>query len=147
MDRYDEYVQVLTLCSPPIEALGGPKETPELARLGNDGMAELCVKHPDRFPGFVASLPMNNPEAALAELDRALMTLGATGIQIWSNVNGRPLDEPEFAPIFERMAAREPADLDPPGPPGVVRRLLDRDEVEVRDVVGLRLALRDRASP
>jgi aminocarboxymuconate-semialdehyde decarboxylase len=105
MDRYDEYVQVLTLCSPPIEALGGPKETPELARIGNDGMAELCVKHPDRFPGFVASLPMNNPEAALAELDRVLMTLGATGIQIWSNVNGRPLDEPEFAPIFERMAA------------------------------------------
>ena len=79
MDRYDEYVQVLSLCSPPIEALGGPKESPELARLGNDGMAELCVKHPDRFPGFVASLPMNNPEAALAELDRALMTLGRPG--------------------------------------------------------------------
>lgn len=104
MDRYPDYVQVLTLCSPPLEALAGPKETPELARLANDGMAELVVKHPDRFPGFVASLPMNNPDAALAEIDRAMMTLGATGVQLYSNVNGRPLDEPDFAPIFEKMA-------------------------------------------
>jgi len=103
MDRYSEYVQVLTLCSPPIEALGGPKETPELARLANDGMAELVTKHPDRFPAFVASLPMNSPDAAIEEIDRVIKTLGATGVQIFSNVNGRPLDEPEFAPVFERM--------------------------------------------
>lgn len=105
MDHYEGYVQVLTLASPPIEALGGPDLTPELARLANDGMAEIVAKHPDRFPGFVASLPMNNPEAALGEIDRAVGQLGATGIQIFSNVNGRPLDEPEFLPIFERMAA------------------------------------------
>ncbi len=105
MDRYEGYVQVLTLASPPIEALGGPDLTPELARLANDGMAELVARHPDRFPGFVASLPMNNPDAALREIDRAVGQLRATGIQIFSNVNGRPLDEPEFLPIFERMAA------------------------------------------
>ncbi|MGH7266586.1 MAG: amidohydrolase family protein [Candidatus Rokuibacteriota bacterium] len=104
MDRYDDYVQVLTLCSPPVEALGGPDITPELARLANDGMAELVTRHPDRFPGFVASLPMNAPEAALREADRAIGELGATGVQIFSNVNGRPLDAPEFQPIFERMA-------------------------------------------
>ncbi len=104
MDRYEGYVQVLTLASPPIEALGGPDLTPELARLANDGMAEIVAKHLDRFPGFVASLPMNNPDAALREIDRAVGQLGATGIQIFSNVNGRPLDEPEFLPIFERMA-------------------------------------------
>src|SRR3989454_7578760 len=56
MDRYEGYVQVLTLASPPIEALAGPDATPALARLANDGMAELVAKHPDRFPGFVASL-------------------------------------------------------------------------------------------
>ncbi len=104
MDRYEGYVQVLTLASPPIEALGGPDLTPELARLANDGMAEIVAKHPDRFPGFVASLPMNNPDAALREIDRAVGQLGATGIQIFSNVNGRPLDEPDFQPVFERMA-------------------------------------------
>jgi predicted TIM-barrel fold metal-dependent hydrolase len=105
MDDYDDYVQVLTLSSPPIEALGTPQETPDLARLANDGMAELVEKYPDRFPGFVASMPMNNPEAALKEIDQAITELGATGIQIFSNVNGRPLDESEFQPIFARMAA------------------------------------------
>src|SRR3972149_4222524 len=104
MDRYPEYAQVLTLSSPPIEAFGSPKESPELARVANDEMAELVTKHPDRFPGFVASLPMNNPEAAVEEIDRAIMKLGATGAQIFTNVNGRPLDEPAFAPIFEKMA-------------------------------------------
>ena len=104
MDRFEDYVQVLTLSSPPIEALGAPPNTPELAQLANDGMAELVARHTDRFPGFVASLPMNNPEAALKEIDRAVTELGATGIQIFSNVNGRPLDEPEFQPLFDRMA-------------------------------------------
>jgi predicted TIM-barrel fold metal-dependent hydrolase len=103
MDRYEGYVQVLTLASPPVEALGGPDVTPELASLANDGMAEIVAKHPDRFPGFVASLPMNNPDATLKEIDRAINDLHATGIQIFSNVNGRPLDGPEYQPIFDRM--------------------------------------------
>ena len=104
MDTFGDYVQVLTLASPPIEALGSPQVTPELARLANDGMAELVEKHPDRFPGFVASVPMNNPEASLNEIDGAITELGAVGIQIFSNVNGRPLDASEFRPVFARMA-------------------------------------------
>src|SRR5437773_2267894 len=91
MDRYEGYAQVLTLASPPIEALAGPDATPELARLANDGMAELVAKHPDRFPGFVASLPMNNPDASLTEIDRAIDTLGATGVQLFSNVDALAL--------------------------------------------------------
>jgi aminocarboxymuconate-semialdehyde decarboxylase len=106
MDRYEGYVQVLTLCSPPIEALGGPELAADLARLANDGMAEIVERHPDRFPGFVASLPMNHPAAALREIDRAIDELGATGVQIFSNVNGEPLDAPAYRPVFERMAAR-----------------------------------------
>ena len=104
MDRFEGYVQVPTQSTPPIETLGGPQETPDLARLLNDGMAEIVSKYPDRFPSFVASLPMNNPDAALKELDRAINELYATGVIIFSNVNGRPLDAPEFQPIFERMA-------------------------------------------
>src|SRR5438046_9578790 len=67
-------------------------------------MAEIVAAHPDYFPAFVASLPMNNVPEALREMDRAIEKLGAKGIQIFTNVNGRPLDEPEFYPIFERMA-------------------------------------------
>jgi len=106
MDRYEGYVQVLTLANPPLEVIGGPDVTPDLARLANDEMAALVSKHPDRFPAFVASLPMNNPDAALKEIDRAIGDLGATGVQMFSNVNRRPLDLPEFQPLFDRMAER-----------------------------------------
>jgi predicted TIM-barrel fold metal-dependent hydrolase len=106
MKRFPDYKQILTLSLPAIEMLGSPDETPELARLANDGMAEIVQQHPDLFPAFVASLPMNNVAASLEEMDRAIGKLGAKGIQIFTNVNGRPLDEPEFFPIFERMAKK-----------------------------------------
>ena len=106
MDRHPEYCQVLTLANPPLEVVGPPEVTPDLARLANDSMAEIVERHPARFPAFVASLPMNNPEAALREIDRALDDLGATGVQIFSNVAGRPLDLPEFRPLLTRMADR-----------------------------------------
>jgi len=46
---------------------------------------------------------MNNIEATLAEIDRAINDLGARGIQIFTNVAGKPLSAPEFRPIFRRM--------------------------------------------
>ena len=104
MDSFGDYVQVPCLATPPIEALGTPAETPELARIANDGLADMAAKHPDRFPSFVASLPMNNPGAAVAEAERAVRTLGAAGVQLFSNVGGLPLDAPQFAPLFELMA-------------------------------------------
>jgi len=106
MRRWPGYQQVLTLSMPAVEFLGTPQETPELARLANDGMAAIVAKYPDLFPCFVASLPMNNVQASLEEMDRAIGERGAKGIQIFTNVNGRPLDEPEFFPIFERMSKK-----------------------------------------
>jgi uncharacterized protein len=105
MDLFGDYVQVLSLAAPPLEALGAADASPELARLANDGMAEIVTRHPDRFPAFIASMPMNNVDAAVREIDRAVTDLQAAGIQIFTNVNGKALDDPEFAPIFERMAA------------------------------------------
>ncbi len=106
MDEFGAgYQQILTLSLPAIEYLAPPEKSPALARLANDGMAEICAKHPQRFPGFVASVPMNNVAASLEEITRTVEQLGARGIQIFTNVNGRPLDEPEFAPIFEQMHA------------------------------------------
>ena len=107
MDRYADYVQVLTLSNPPIELVGGPDVSPELARLANDEMAAIVARYPERFPGFVASLPMNNPDAAVREIDRAIDQLNATGVQIFTNVAGRPIDLPEYRPIFDRMAQRD----------------------------------------
>jgi predicted TIM-barrel fold metal-dependent hydrolase len=99
----DDYRQVLTVAAPPIEKLGGPDVTPELASIANDELADLVSSH-DRFVGFVASLPMNHPEAAVEEARRAIDELGATGVQMFTNVNGRALDAPELLPLFELMA-------------------------------------------
>jgi predicted TIM-barrel fold metal-dependent hydrolase len=107
MDLFGDYVQVLSLAAPPLEALAAADASPDLARLANDSMAEIVARHPDRFPAFIASMPMNNVEAAVREIDRAVNDLKAVGIQIFTNVNGRALDDPELAPIFERMAAHD----------------------------------------
>jgi aminocarboxymuconate-semialdehyde decarboxylase len=104
MDLFDDYCQVICLGAPPIEVYGPPSVTRDMAKLANDGMAELARKYPDRFPAFIASLPMNDPDGLLAETDRAIKDLGAVGVQIFTNVLGRPLDKPETMPLFDRMA-------------------------------------------
>jgi len=104
MDRFEGYEQILSLPTPPLEVMGTPAQALELARVANDGMAELVARHPRRFAGFVASLPFNDPEAAVRETRRAVDDLGARGIQIFSNVNGKPISAAEFLPVFETMA-------------------------------------------
>jgi predicted TIM-barrel fold metal-dependent hydrolase len=98
MFRDKNYVQVISLGMPPLEALGDPAEVEEFAKLGNDGLAELVDKHPDYFVGYLASLPMNSPNAA-KELERAIKN-GANAVQIHSNVNGDPLDHPKYFPVL-----------------------------------------------
>lgn len=108
MDRFgDGYQQVLSLPSPPIEALADAALAKELAAIANDGLADLVRRYPDRFPAFVASLPMNDPAAAVAEARRAMDDLGACGVQVFTNVNGAPLTTPGLLPLFELMAAHD----------------------------------------
>ncbi len=107
LDEFGDVRQVLSLPSPPIEMLAAPERSPLLARMANDGLAELVQKYPDRFPGFTASLPMNNPPEALKELDRAVSQLGALGVQMFTNAAGKPLDAPSLRPLFEEAARRD----------------------------------------
>ncbi len=104
MDQFSakNYTQVISLGMPPLEALGGPAEAEEFAKLGNDGMADLVKRYPDRFVGFLASLPMNSPNAA-REAERAF-SIGANALQIHTNINGLPLDDERFFPVFETAA-------------------------------------------
>ena len=101
-EQFPQVQQVLTLGLPAPELIGDASQSPEFAQVANDGMADMVRRYPGEFPAFVASLPMNNVAAALAEMDRAIGQLGARGIQIISSVAGRPLDDPEFFPVFER---------------------------------------------
>ena len=104
MDMFDDYAQIICIASPSIENFGPPPVSTDLARLANDGMAELVSKYPERFPGFIASLPMNDPEGLLAEAKRAVKDLGAVGVQIFTNVLGSPVEKPETYPLFGLMA-------------------------------------------
>ncbi len=100
-----EYRQILSLASPPLEKVADPAKALELSRIGSDSMAELCARHPERFPGFIGTAPISNGAAMVEESRRAVEDLGAVGMQVYTNVDGRPLDHPEFLPFFEYMAA------------------------------------------
>jgi len=100
----DDYVQIINTANPPVENIAGPEEALELSRIANDEMAELVSRLPGRFPGAAACLPMNNLQGALDELDRAVRQLGLCAVQIYTDVQGRPLDDPAFSPVFDRIA-------------------------------------------
>ncbi len=83
LDKY-QVKEILVPTGPPPEAIASAEKSPELARIFNDSMAEIVMKHPDYFPGAVAMLPTNNIEAALAEIDRAIKDLKFKGIYVYT---------------------------------------------------------------
>jgi predicted TIM-barrel fold metal-dependent hydrolase len=103
MDRFGDYRQVLVLAVPPLEEVGPPEVAADFARMANDEMASLVARYPERFAGFAASLPLNDVDASLLEMDRAAGDLGALGAQVFTNVQGVPLDDPRFEPLFSRV--------------------------------------------
>jgi predicted TIM-barrel fold metal-dependent hydrolase len=104
MNRYPDVVQVLTLSNLSLETLTTPEDGIELARIANDGIAELVVKYPDKFVAGVACLPMNNLEAAAEETERAITKLGLKGVMIYAKINGTQLDDAKFKPLYKKMA-------------------------------------------
>ena len=103
VESFDDYAQLLSHGLPPMERLWGPDKSPDMAKIANDGLAEVVAQHPKHFVGWSALLPMNAPEAAAKEAERALAN-GANAVQLGTNANGVPLDAPEFLPIFEVIA-------------------------------------------
>lgn len=103
MDKYKGLSQVLTLAQPPLESVVDPQTAVELSKLANDEMAELVIKYPQYFVAAVACLPMNDTDSALKEADRALGTLGLKGIQLFTPVKDKPLDNQEFMGLYELM--------------------------------------------
>jgi aminocarboxymuconate-semialdehyde decarboxylase len=77
--------------------------TATTAALQNDQIARLVKARPDRFMGM-ATLPMQDPERAIAELTRAVRELGLVGAQIGSHIEGKNLDDPGLAPFWATVA-------------------------------------------
>ena len=97
-------VQVLSTVPVLFSYWAQPDLALELARHLNDHIAGVVAGHPDRFIGL-GTLPMQNPDLAIRELERCVRDLGLAGIEIGSNVNGANLDSPELFPIFEAAAS------------------------------------------
>ena len=98
MDRVGIDVEVVSLSTPNV-FFADAQHQPEIARMVNDAYAELCAQHPARFRAF-ASIPMDDPDAALKELHRAINELKMNGVILLSNIGGKPLTSPEYRPFF-----------------------------------------------
>ncbi len=100
LDRYKIDRQVLTLARPNIW-LNMPLDLAlEMTRVANDALAKATKQFPDRFIG-VGTLPVLREEF-MPEFDRCLEELGMAGIQIFSNIGGKYLDDPEFQTFFAK---------------------------------------------
>ncbi len=103
VDKFKDYAQILSYGMPPLEIMTkDPVQAEEYAKIINDGFVDLCKKYPDHFPGWVAQVPLTAPDAGVREATRALKN-GALGVQIYTNVAGKPLDHPDFAPFWKTM--------------------------------------------
>ena len=104
VDGHKDYAQVLSYPQPTIESFAkSPAQIDELIRMINDGFAELCVKESDHFPGWVAQICLDATDAGVTEAERAINQLGALGVQIYTNVAGKPIDRPEYRPFWKKM--------------------------------------------
>jgi aminocarboxymuconate-semialdehyde decarboxylase len=99
LDRDGVDVQVISLTTP-----GTHVETPaiaaRLAAITNDAFARIHAERPTRFVPL-ATLPLCDPQASVAEFVRATGSLKMPGAMLFSNVNGTGLDDPRFWPIYE----------------------------------------------
>jgi predicted TIM-barrel fold metal-dependent hydrolase len=103
MDRVGIDVEVVSLSTPNV-FFADASHQPEIARMVNDAYAGLVAQHPARFKGF-ASIPMDEPDAALTELHRAIDELKMNGVILLSNIGGKPLTRPNIARSSQKRTA------------------------------------------
>lgn len=99
LERQGVDTQVLTLTTPGTH-VETPERAVELARLVNDAFARIVAERGPRFAAL-ATLPLNHPEAAVAELRRAVVELKLPGAMLFSNVDGVALADRRFWPLYE----------------------------------------------
>lgn len=109
-------VQVLSLNQPATENLE-PALAVKMAKMANDKIAAAVKANPTRFGGF-ATLPMPDPKASAAELERTVRDFGFVGALVHGHIHGRYLDDKFFWPVFEKAVdLGVPIYLHPKRPP------------------------------
>lgn len=102
MDEFPGYRQIVSLPGPPVEVLA-LEHAAGLCQIANDALAGEVEASGGRLCGFAAALPMNDPAKACAEARRAVGNLGAVAAQVYTSVGGKPLDDPQFEPVFQTL--------------------------------------------
>lgn len=102
MDEYEIDMQAILTPTPPMEWLFDAPTGAALARIANDGMAEIVERHPKRFIG-VATVCLLDVEGAINELQRSIRRLKLRGVLVYSNIGGHPLDAPQFDDFYSAV--------------------------------------------
>jgi len=106
MDRMGIIRSALSIGPPQYFHWTEPSLGAELSELQNEGIAQMVTRHPDRFVGL-GTLPMQDVERAVKELERVVRQHGFPGIAVNTNVNGRDYDHPDFLPFFAKAQELE----------------------------------------
>jgi 2,3-dihydroxybenzoate decarboxylase len=128
MDDAGIDIQVLSLAGPGLQVDIDAERARDNARFANDYLAKVIGEYPERFRGF-AALPLQDPAAAAAELERAVTQDGLRGALVYDSVHGpggRYLDAPEYDEVWSAVESLDvPLYLHPGAPPADHWRVLD----------------------
>jgi aminocarboxymuconate-semialdehyde decarboxylase len=100
LDEHGVDTQVLSFTTPGVH-VEAPRTAVAWARLVNDAFARVCRERTGRFTAL-ATLPLNDPAASVAELERAMKELGLPGAMVFSNVNHVALSHEHFLPLWKK---------------------------------------------